>query len=203
MALAKVADGFIRITAQSKIPDDPFFIFSALRRVREPKIPKVYPVFAVIEPNIYNDIFYRTANPQDLNVIREFTDYWLSGKGYAAGAQGAGHDYFIPSGQHKDYLKFYTTLLAFAQSKVIGWAVRQRDGTLIHLLVASDWRGKGIGAHLLKTLEPKSVRSKSDQSTGDPLNFYLKHGFAKTSDQKIGKHQNIDVLVSADSKKIP
>jgi GNAT superfamily N-acetyltransferase len=194
MALAKVADGFIRITAQTRIPDDPFFIFSAIRKIREPKIPKVYPVFALIPPHVHNDVFYRTANPADLDVIRQFTDYWLSGKGYAAGVQGAGHDYFIPFGQHRDYLKFYTTLLAFSQSKVTGWAVRQRDGTLIHLLVAADWQSKGIGTHLLKLLEPKAVRSKSDQSTGDPLDFYLNRGFKKTSDQKIGKHKNIDVL---------
>lgn len=194
MALAKTITGFIRITERSIInPDnaeDPFFIFTP--HVKKP--PRIYPDFPPIKPAISGNIYYRTAVPVDLAIIREFTDFWLSGKGYTAKVPGAGHDFFIPTQRHSDYLKNYTTLLAFDQNKLTGWAVRQRDGTLIHLLVSSFYRGQGIGAHLLKLLTPTTVRSKSDQSTGDPLEFYLKHGFKKTSDQKTGKHQNIDIL---------
>lgn len=194
MALAKTIAGFMRITARTIVnkdnADDPFFIFTP--HVKKP--PRVYPDFPPIPPSMIGDVNYRTASPEDLNIVRDFTDYWLSGKGYAAGFEKAGHDYFIPTRQHGDYLKYYTTLLAFIQNQLVGWAVRQRDGTLIHLLVASNFRGKGIGAALLKMLTPTAVRSKSDQSTGDPLAFYLKHGFKKTSDKKIGKHENIDVL---------
>lgn len=194
MAIAKTVTGFKRITPRTIInpanADDPFFIFTP----KVHRLPKVYPDFPPIPPSMMGDVFYRTAGPDDLNVIREFTDFWLSGKGYTAGIEGAGHDYFIPTRQHSDYLKNYTTLLAFDQNQLVGWAVRQRDGTLIHLLVASNFRGKGIGAALLKMLTPTTIRSKSDQSTGDPLPFYLKHGFKKTSDEKIGKHKNIDVL---------
>jgi GNAT superfamily N-acetyltransferase len=194
MAIAKTITGSIRITAKTIVnkdnAEDPFFIFT-------PKVhrqPKFYPDFPPIPPSTLNSVFYRTATIEDLATIRDFTDFWLSGKGYAAGVEEAGHDYFIPTRQHSDYLKNYTTLLAFDQEQLVGWAVRQRDGTLIHLLVAANFRGKGIGAYLLKLLTPTAVRSKSDQSTGDPLNFYLKHGFKKTSDEKIGKHKNIDVL---------
>lgn len=194
MALAKTVTGMLRITARTIVntanADDPFFIFTP--HVKKP--PRVYPDFPPIPPSIIGDVCYRTAGPDDLDRIREFTDYWLSGKGYTAGIEGAGHDYFIPTAQQKSYLEHYTTLLAFSQDKLVGWAVRQRDGTLIHLLVASNFRGKGIGAAILKMLTPTAVRSKSDQSTGDPLAFYLKHGFKKTSDKKIGKHENIDVL---------
>jgi len=194
LALAKTATGFFIITARTYFDpdnaDDPFFIFTP----KPHKEPKVYPVFEPIPSRSIGDILYRVATPDDLTIIRDFTDYWLSGKGYAAKIPGAGRDYFIPTGQHVAYLKYKTTLLAFWGERLTGWGVRQRDGTLIHLLVASDCRGKGIGTQILEMLTPVSVRSKSDQSTGDPLDFYLKHGFKKTSDEKIGKHKNIDVL---------
>jgi GNAT superfamily N-acetyltransferase len=203
MVLAKTPTGHIQITTRTIFnkdnADDPFFIFTP--HVKKP--PKIWLIFPPIPPSIVGDLCYRIATPADLDIIREFTDFWLSGKGYAAKVPGAGRDYFIPTGQHIDYLKYYTTLLAFRQSKIVGWAVRQRDGTLIHLLVASNCRGQGIGAHLLELLEPPTIRSKSDQSTGDPLDFYLKHGFKKTSDVKIGKHKNIDILTRDTSKKTP
>ena len=194
MALAKTITGFFRYTTRTVFDpdnaDDPFFIFTP----KPHREPKVYPVFEPIASKTIGDVFYRIAVPDDLNIIRNFTDFWLSGKGYAARIPGAGHDYFIPTQQHIGYLKVKTSLLAFIRERLVGWGVRQRDGTLIHLLVASDCRGRGIGAQILKLLSPIAVRSKSDQSTGDPLNFYLKHGYEKTSDQKTGKHQNIDIL---------
>jgi GNAT superfamily N-acetyltransferase len=195
MALAKTVKGFFRYTTRTifdpENADDPFFIFTP----KPHREPKVYPVFEPIAPRSFGDIFYRVAVPDDLAIIRDFTDYWLSGKGYAAKIPGAGHDYFIPTQQHIGYLQCKTTLLALDQTKLIGWAVRQRDGSLIHLLVASNYRGRGIGAHLLELLTPTTIRSKSDQSTGNPLDFYLQHGYEKTSDVKIGKHKNIDILV--------
>jgi GNAT superfamily N-acetyltransferase len=194
MALAKTSKGFFRYTTRTIFDpdnaDDPFFIFTP----KPHREPKIYPVFEPIPSQTIGDIFYRTAAPDDLQTIRDFTDFWLSGKGYAAKIPGAGKDYFIPTGQHIDYLRQKTTLLAFSQATLVGWGVRQRDGTLIHLLVDSRCRGKGIGAQILKLLTPVAIRSKADQSTGDPINFYLKHGYKKTSDQKIGKHKNIDIL---------
>ena len=194
MALAKTITGFFRYTTQTVFDpdnaDDPFFIFTP----KPHREPKVFPVFEPIAPKTIGDIFYRVTVPDDLIIVCNFTDFWMGGKGYKAKIPGAGKDYFIPRKQHIDYLRLYTTLLAFDQDKLVGWAVRQREGILIHLLVDASYRGRGIGAHLLELLTPISVRSKSDQSTGDPLNFYLKHGYEKTSDQKTGKHQNIDVL---------
>jgi GNAT superfamily N-acetyltransferase len=192
--LVKTISGYKRITLHSKInlgsPEDPFFILNPIPK----KQPKVYPCFPNIDPILLKNVLYRTANPDDLNTICSFTDYWLAGKAYSQGIVGAGHDFFIPKSRHQDYLRKYTTVLAFLQSQVIGWAVRQRDGSLIHLLVSADHRGQGIGKQLLKMLDPTIIRSKSDQSTGDPLKFYMKAGYKKTSDVKIGKHKNIDLL---------
>lgn len=194
MVLAKTDKGFFVIRSNTRInaanAEDAFYLFA----VQELKVPNVYPTFPFIKPTIIGDFFYRTAAPSDLAIVRDFCDYWLSGKGYSAGVPGAGHDFFIPTERLKDYIIKYTTLLCFLQSKIVGWAVRQRDGSLIHLLVAANVRGRGIGAQLLELLDPLQVRSKSDQSTGDPIDFYVKHGYKKTSSEKIGKHHNIDVL---------
>lgn len=191
-----MADGrCITMTVNSR---DPFIIFTKTPRthkIHEPKIPKIYPVFPPVLETTIRDVLYRLATKNDLKLICKFTDFWLSGKGYAAHIPGAGTDCFIPYGQHLGYLERYTVVLAFHHDVLCGWAVRQRDGTLIHLLVSAESRGLGIGATFLDILKPPAIRSKSDQSTGDPLPFYVQHGYAKTTDQRTGKNQNIDVLV--------
>ncbi|GAJ16634.1 unnamed protein product, partial [marine sediment metagenome] len=126
---------------------------------------------------------YRLAVLSDLEPIIKFVDRLLAGK-----------DFFCPRGQHLGYFKYKTIVVTFDGEKLIGWAVRQKNGSLIHLLVDTDYRGMGIGTHLLKILDPLFIRSKFDQSTGDPLPFYEKHGYHKTSDERIGKHKNIDLL---------
>lgn len=174
---------------------DPLFFIapkSRIKRERGPKVNKVYPVFPQIFEHVFEGYLYRLAELTDLDQIVPFVDHLL-----------AGHDFFCPRGQHISYFKYKTILLSFDQAKLIGWAVRQRNGSLIHLLVDPGYRGKGIGSHLLNLLEPTLVRSKSDQSTGDPIKFYEKHGYAKTSDERVGKNKNIDLLSREIQEKKP
>lgn len=138
-------------------------------------------------------ITYRPANGDDLPNICKFVDFWLSGGAKRLHIPGGGKDYFIPKGQQIGYLKYKTTYLATFDDKIIAWAVKSKNKTLIHLLVTPKYRGKGIGGHLLNILNPEFVRSKSDQSTGDPLKFYQKHGF-EVVEAKTGKHSNIDIM---------
>lgn len=122
-------------------------------------------------------ITYRPAIFADIPVIATFVDFWLSGRGKRSGVQGAVNDFFVSKGQHAGYITRSTVLLAFDCNTLIGWAVKRPNGSLIHMLIAGPYRGKGIGSTMLRILNPSTVRSKTDQSTGDPTVFYLKHGY--------------------------
>jgi len=149
------------------------------------------------------NITYRRAVNSDLDNIKYFVDYWLAGRAKNAGVENAGNDYFVTSGQHKGYLKGSIILLALINDKIVGWAVKGTNNVLIHLLIAADTRGMGIGSAMLKQLNPDIIRSKSDQQTGDPASFYEKHGYALFSStvSKIGKKSNIDLMVKNRTKK--
>lgn len=138
-------------------------------------------------------ITYRPASGGDLEDIRLFVDFWLSGGAKRLGISGGGADYFVPKGQQIGYLKYKTTYIATFDEKIVGWAVRSQNDTLIHLLVSAEYRGKSVGGHLLNILNPAFVRSKSDQTTGNPLAFYRKHGY-QILEPDTGKHKNIDVM---------
>src|SRR4030042_1388037 len=112
-----------------------------------------------------SNIVYRYAVQEDLSSICKFVDYWLSGKAKDEGVKGGVSDHFVPRGQQIDYLKFYTVLLAMNDDEVLAWAVMTNQGILIHLLVSGDYRNKGIGKNMLNILKPKSIRSKTDQSS--------------------------------------
>jgi len=141
-----------------------------------------------------DNIEYRNAKLSDLNEIVKFVDFWLSGRGLQQEIIGAVDDYFVPRQRHIHFIKHYVVLLALRNSSIIGWAVKQTDDTLIHLLIANKFRGKGIGTDMLRILNPKQVRSKSDQTTGDPIDFYISRGYKKKLTNKIGKNKNIDLL---------
>lgn len=138
-------------------------------------------------------ILYRPAVIEDLPNICKFVDFWLAGGALRLHIPGGGKDYFVPKGQQIGYLKYKTTYLAIYDGQIVGWSVKSKNETLIHLLVAPEYRGKGIGSHLLEILNPLLVRSKSDQSTGNPLRFYQKHGY-EIAEAGQGKNKNIDIL---------
>lgn len=139
-------------------------------------------------------IEYRVAGLEDLGKIKEFVDFWLSGRGRRVKAPGAVDDCFVSVGQHKAYLIKYLVVLALDDDRIVGWSVKTLEGVLLHLLVAGDMRGKGIGAMMLRIVEPVCVRSKLDQSSGDPTGFYVKMGYNKSGEALVGKNKNIKVL---------
>lgn len=166
------------------------------------------PALGAGEVSRYNElmIIYRPARIDDLDSISHFTDWWISGRGKTRGVAGAVNDYFITKRQHKKYIEKYETLLAFRGAMIVGWAVLEPSGVLIHLLVAGHRRGQGIGKAMMLILRPKVIRSKSDQSTGNPIRFYEKLGYRKVRSEtskarfdfaRFGssKAPNIDVFV--------
>jgi len=137
---------------------------------------------------------YRVAGLGDLEKIKEFVDFWLSGRGKRVGTPGAVDDCFVSVGQHKAYLRRYLVVVALEDDKIVGWGVKTMKGVLLHLLVAGDHRGQGIGGELLRIMEPWSVRSKIDQSTGDPTGWYKKKGYTVCGTECVGRNKNIKVL---------
>ncbi len=117
------------------------------------------------------------ATLNDLYDIIGFTDFWLSGRGLRMNVPGAVNDCFISPSQHRRYIVKYNTYIVRLEGAIIAWAVIHTSNTLIHLLIAAPHRGKGIGSAILKHLAPGRVRSKSNQSSGDPAAFYVKNGY--------------------------
>lgn len=203
MVRAKLDDGTFTSSLKRIFPGDALFL--SLRRTRRPRTPgqkrvrwrETLKLQTYHMPATFDDgehmLTYRPANESDLSAIVEFVDFWLSGGAKKLGLPGAGADCFVPHGQQQAYIKYKVIYICEDADKLIGWAVKSKSQTLIHLLVHPDYRGKAVGTNLLKIIDPQLVRSKSDQSTGNPLPFYLKHGY-KIVHKSQGKHKNIDIL---------
>ncbi len=203
MVRAKLSDGSYTASLKVMFGTDP--LFATIRRTSKTRGPRKPVATMDADPALQTfhipctfdselrDIVYRPASGDDLENVRKFVDFWLSGGAKRLGIPGAGADYFVPKGQQIGYLKYKTVYIAMFAQKIIGWTVKSKNGTMIHLLVNAEYRGKGIGGNLLNIIDPDYIRSKSDQTTGDPLKFYQKHGY-EIKEAKIGKHQSIDLL---------
>lgn len=141
-------------------------------------------------------ITLRQATEADLDDIVAFVDYWLSGLARRDGLPEGGKDYFVPRGRHHGFIirNSHNVLLAIDTNHIVGWAVVTRKNSLIHLLISGQCRGQGIGRKMLELLNPDTVRSKIDQSTGDPTPWYLTKGYIDAELGLIGKHENIRIL---------
>lgn len=153
---------------------------------------------SVINPIM--EVVYRQAVMEDLQEIANFTDFWLGGLGISAKVPGAGHDFFIPKGRHADYIRKQVVFVAIYCDEIVAWAVKSRKGVLIHLLIAGTFRDQGIGKRLLGLLKPDVIRSKSDQSTGDPGKFYESQGYVRQSPERVGRKKNIEIYIRSESK---
>lgn len=140
------------------------------------------------------DILLQQATLNDLDEIRTFTDFWLSGRGKRVNAPGAVDDCFISPSQHKRYIEKYITFKIIIEKKMVGWGVIQHDGSLIHFLIAGTHRGQGIGSSILNLIAPQKIRSKSDQSSGNPGPFYERLGYKKIMTVKSRSKLNIDKI---------
>ncbi|MBA7617477.1 hypothetical protein ES703_24792 [subsurface metagenome] len=140
---------------------------------------------------------YRKADESDLPAIIAFVDFWLAGRGLADGVPGSAHDYFVPAGRHLKFVTRYTTIIALVENCIVGWSVKTHKDVLIHLLVAGTFRHRGIGSELLRLANPGTVRSKMDQTAGDPAQFYADRGYTRAPGLAQGKKQNIELYVKS------
>lgn len=139
------------------------------------------------------DITYCKATLNDVPNLCSFTDLWLSRRKKIPGLPKPAGDYFVTPLQHLQKIKYGTVWLAKDDTKIVGWGAMGKNNSLFYLLVAPTHRGRGIGTHLLILLNPSTVRSKQDQSSGNPINFYLQQGY-KLIESNTGKKHNIDIL---------
>jgi N-acetylglutamate synthase-like GNAT family acetyltransferase len=140
-------------------------------------------------------IIYRRATIKDCSAIVSFVDFWLSGRARAQKIANAGDDYFVTKAQQLNYLRHCYVLLAEIDRQIVGWAVKESTNVLIHLLIDARYRNKGIGAEMLRRLNPDVIRSKSDQITGNPIAFYEKYDYVKVGNVKVGRKRNIDLMM--------
>ena len=139
-------------------------------------------------------IIIRRVVKSDFENVRKFVDKWLSGHGPAELRKGGGNDYFVSKQQHRDYFKNCSVYIALDNDNVIGRGVKEKTNILIHLLIDANYRGRGIGQKMMKIINPDIIRSKSDQSTGDPKKFYEKLGYKSVTPGKTGRKKNIELL---------
>ncbi len=137
---------------------------------------------------------YRQAVLDDVKNLSRFTDWWLAGRGFHKNVPGAVNDCFISPGQHEKYILKYNTWVCTDDDFIVAWAVVQHNDIMIHLLVAGDYRNTGIGSALLRKLSPRFVRSKSDQSSGNPIGFYRRAGYRKINTVQSRSRLDIDVI---------
>ena len=132
--------------------------------------------------NIRDRVVIRKAEIKDQYAITKYLDKYLR------------RDWFETKKRLLTFLKIYNCHLAYDGDKLIGFSVVQNNGLMIRLLIIPEYRGMGIGGMMLQESKPQIIRSKTDQSTGDPSAFYEKYGYVAQG-KKIGRKKNIQLMI--------
>jgi N-acetylglutamate synthase-like GNAT family acetyltransferase len=127
-------------------------------------------------------LIFRPATQRDLAKILAFADIflrrsWLVRREYA--------------NDHVDH-----SWIVLDQEKLVGWAMitgKNVGRTLYNLIVHPKYRNRHIGAILITALKPDVIRSKTDQATGDPTEFYKKMGYEVT-EMRQGRKKKINIM---------
>jgi N-acetylglutamate synthase-like GNAT family acetyltransferase len=127
----------------------------------------------------------RKARIVDLNRIRKYLDIYLR------------KDWFDTPKRLYSFIDQDFCWIAEEEGKIIGFAVMTNKGVMIRLLIHPFYRGKGIGQQMMKKIRPPIIRSKTDQSTGDPTGFYEKLGYKKIG-SKVGRKKNIQLMIKTE-----
>ena len=135
-----------------------------------------------------DELIYRKATQEDLPKIMAFVDIFLR------------RDWLVRRAYLMTNLEKYDIWLVFDKEKLIAWAIAGgKKRTLWNLLVHPKYRGFHIGQILVEKLKPEIIRSKSDQSTGDPTMFYEKIGYRLIASKK-GRKRNINIMKRSEPK---
>jgi len=124
---------------------------------------------------------YRQATKADFARILAFVDIFLR------------RDYLVRRAELERKLEVGTMLIVMDAEKLVSWAVMGKNESLWNLLVHPKYRGRHIGQTIVERFRPLIIRSKSDQSTGDPTPFYRKLGYRIVNERQ-GKNRNITIM---------
>jgi len=126
---------------------------------------------------------FRRGTDQDIPKILGFVDIYLR------------KDWLVRRNYLWDTMHNDETWVVFDGKKLVSWATvgRKSRRGLWNLLVHPKYRGRRIGSVLVEALKPDYVRSKADQSTGDPTPFYEKLGY-ETVQGHAGRKGNINIM---------
>lgn len=105
-------------------------------------------------------------------------------------------DWFEREQVIRDKLTHNICLVGYHDGSMVCWASKGPNEVLQNLMVHPDYRGFGIGQQAMEFIGASIIRSKSDQSTGDPEAFYQKNGFASTG-VVTGRKKNINLMVKS------
>jgi len=130
-------------------------------------------------------LIYRKITEDDIPKILAFTDIFLR------------RDYLVRKPELIVKIKIGEMIGVFDKKKLIAWGSMGKNKRLWNLLVHPKYRGKKIGENIVMKLKPDYIRSKMDQSTGDPTKFYEKIGY-KIIQEKIGRKKNINLMIKED-----
>ena len=119
-----------------------------------------------IEPFEKDGLIFRPATQDDLPKILAFADIFLR------------RDWLVRREYANDHVAH--SWIVLDQDKLVGWAMitgKKVGRTLYNLIVHPKYRNRHIGSTLITALNPDVIRSKVDQTTGDPTKFYKKLGY--------------------------
>jgi N-acetylglutamate synthase-like GNAT family acetyltransferase len=135
-----------------------------------------------------NGLIFRPAIQNDLPKILAFADIFLR------------RSWLVRREYANDHIEH--SWVVFDQDKLVGWAMisgKRVGRTLYNLIVHPKYRNRQIGATFIERLNPLVIRCKTDQTTGDPTEFYRKMGYEIT-ETKLGKNRKINLMRKSEPK---
>ncbi len=126
---------------------------------------------------------FRRATQDDIPKILAFVDIYLR------------KDWLVRRAYLVDKMQNDETWVVFDAERLVAWATlgNQKRRGLWNLLVHPHYRGRHIGSNLVAHLRPSYIRSKADQSTGDPTAFYEHLGY-EVIERNMGRKHNINLM---------
>ncbi|TET28190.1 MAG: N-acetyltransferase [Candidatus Bathyarchaeum sp.] len=115
-----------------------------------------------------SELTIRLALPKEWKFIVDFFDEHLHNMYHDPG--------FLPLQMIRDKIDRGNCVIAESEEGILGVALTNGK-TLWNLVIHKEYRNRGVGTKLLKSINPRYVRIKYKGGLPDPTNFYEKNGY--------------------------